>query len=509
MNDMSINKQGPEPEDLNMMLSSSIDSLKDTIIFSTDKEYRYRYFNKSHMDVMKYAYNASIKIGKSILDFIPPDNERKLVKESLDQAISGNPVTFIQIFGDINRDYYECYFNPVMNSENVIIGCSVLAKNITERITAEKAMRDSEKKFREVINQIHDIITVFDSNGKIIIWNKGAELVCGLEAKDVLNKHIIDVEVQLLAPPLNDRSRIEKVINGILRYETPELFNQIIESEIIQANSGNIRNIQSRIFPIKLNSETLFCAVIRDTTELKRYEKEILRISAEKDKFYSVLAQYLYTPFNVFNNFTKLMVEELDNMPVKEIQKMVKMMSRSAGNVYSLLDNLLQWTKIHQGKTPFEPEVLNLKKVCTEAVSVLIPDADSKNVIIKHNAPDELYVTADIFMLKTIFRNLVYYAIRFCNDSGEIEINAEKNSSHVTISIIGRGGGFNSEYLNNLFETKQAYPVMEQTEEQGTILGLLLCREFVKKNGGEIRLERVNGDEKGINFTIPSAVSPK
>src|SRR5512135_159345 len=114
MNDMSINKQGSEPEDLNMMLSSSIDSLKDTIIFSTDKEYRYRYFNKSHMDVMKYAYNASIKIGMSILDCIPPDNERKLVKESLDQAISGNPVSFIQIFGEINRDYYECYFNPVM-----------------------------------------------------------------------------------------------------------------------------------------------------------------------------------------------------------------------------------------------------------------------------------------------------------------------------------------------------------------------------------------------------------
>ncbi len=488
-----------------MMLSASIDSLKDTIIFSTDGEYRYTYFNKVHRDVMKYAYNADIKAGMSILGFISSDNDRLVVKENVDHAMSGESTTFIQTFGNVNRDYYECYFNPILNDENEVIGCSVLAKNINDRIFAENALRDSETKFREIINQINDIIVVFDRHGKIIIWNKGAEQVCGLEAKDALNKDIIDIEAQLLAQPANDRSRIEKIINGILTQETPEVFNRILESEIIQANSGTVRNIQSMIFPISLDSEVLFCTVVRDTTELKRYEKEILRVSAEKDKFYSMIAQYLYTPFNVFNNFTKLMAEELDNMPVKEIQRMVTMMSKSAGNVYSLLDNLLQWTKVHQGKIPFQPQVLNLKKICIEGTSVLKQDAESKNIVIRHNTTDEIYVSADIYMLKTIFRNLVYYAIRFCDESGQIDINARNGSSHVTISILSRGSGLNSDYLKKLFETRQIHSAPGHTEEQGTILGLLLCREFIEKNGGEIWVERRDESEDGINFTIPVA----
>jgi PAS domain S-box-containing protein len=487
------------------MLSASIDSLKDTIIFSTDTQYRYLYFNKVHWDTMKHAYNAEIKIGSSILDYITSDDDRKLIKETLELALSGKSTSFIQTFGDVNRDYYECYFNPVFNGEKEILGCSVLAKNINERVQANFLLRDSETKFKDIIDQINDIIVVFDSRGRIIVWNKGAENICGLKAKDVLNKDIVDIEVQLLAPPLNDRSRIEKVINGILTQGTPDVFNRITESEIVPINSGKVRNIQSMVFPIKLNTEQLFCTVIRDTTELKRYEKEILRVSAEKDKFYSVIAQYLYTPFNVFNNFTKLMAEELDNLPVKEIQRMVTMMSKSATNVYNLLDNLLQWTKIHQGKTPFEPQVLNLKQVCIEGTTVLKQDSDLKKITIKHNTSDEIHVVADLFMLKTIFRNLVYYVIKFCDPNGQIDINAHNTASNVTVSITGKGFGVNADYLKKLFNTEQIHSVFGQTEDQGTILGLLLCKEFIERHGGEIWAKSNDDKGDGINFTLPAA----
>ena len=120
---------------------------------------------------------------------------------------------------------------------------------------------------------------------------------------------------------------------------------------MISLNPPKLRNIQSRVFPIQLNGYHLFCTVIRDVTEIKRYEKELLRISADKDKFYSVIAQYLYTPFSLFNNFAKLMAEELDTLPIKEIQKMAVMMSKSATNLYSLLDNMLQWTRMNQGRS--------------------------------------------------------------------------------------------------------------------------------------------------------------
>ena len=485
-----------------LMLSSSIESLKDTIIFSTDSQHRYLYFNKVHYDTMKHAYDTEIEIGMNMLDCITIEDDRNIVKENLEHALSGESISFIQTLGDVNRDYYECYFNPVFNEENEIIGCSAIAKNINDRISAEQTLRDSETKLREIINQVNDIIVVFDNQGRIIIWNSGAEKICGLPAKEVLNKNIIDIEVRLLAPPLNDRSRIEKTINGIITLGTPERFNQILESEIIPINSNKILNIQSIVFPIKLKAEYLFCTVIRDITEMKRYEKEILKVSTEKDKFYAIIAQQLYTPFNVFANFTKLIDDELDNLPIKEIQKMVTMMRRSATNLYSVLDNLLQWTKIHQGKIIFEPQTFNLKRVCIESTSVLKQDADSKNIIITHNASDEIQVTADLFMLKTIFRNLVYYVIKFSDYNGQIDINAQENNSYVTISITGKGSGLNTVSLKQLFDARQIYSAFGETEEQGTILGLMLSKQFVEINGGKIWAENFSGNSNGINFIL-------
>ena len=375
--------------------------------------------------------------------------------------------------------------------------------NFNEANKTEEVLKDSEATFKEIINQINDVIIVFDEQGKIIIWNRGAEKICGLKADEALNKSIIDIQLRLTPPPYNDRSLIEKAIKGILTYETPERFNQIIDSEIISQDSGKLRNIQSMVFPIKLNGYYLFCTVIRDTTEIKRYEKELLRVSAEKDKFYSMIAQYLYTPFNVFNNFSKLMAEELDNLPIREIQKMAGMMSKSASNLYSLLDNLLQWTKLNQGKIPFEPQKLNLKKICQDAISILKPDDNSKEFKISHLIEDDTDVFADSYMLKTIIRNLVSCAMKFSNGDRNIDILARETPSEVIISVCNYGIGISPDYLKNLLDNSQIHSAIVAAEEKGTTLGLLLCKEFVEKHDGKIWIEDGNGLSNEYKFTLP------
>lgn len=487
-----------------LLLESSLESQKDTIIFSVDRDYKYMYFNKAHWDSMKFAYNKDIKTGMNILDCISSDDDRKLIKENLDNALKGESNSHIQIFGNVNRAYYESFSNPIPDEKNKIIGCTVLARNITGRVQAEQALKDSETKFREIINQINDAIVVFDEQGKIIIWNRGAEQICGLKAYDVLNKSIIDIQIQLTPPPNNDRALIEKVIKGILTNEMPEYFNQIIDSEIISLDSGKLRNIQSMVFPVKLNGENLFCTVIRDTTEIKRYEKELLRVSAEKDKFYSMIAQYLYTPFNVFNNFSQLMAEELDNLPIREIQKMARMMSKSASNLYSLLDNLLQWTKLNQGKIPFEPQIVNLKKMSQDAVSILNHDDNSEEFRINHHIKDSINVFADDFMLKTILRNLVSYAMKFSDSDRQIDILARETPSEVTISVLNNGIGVNPDYLKTPLDISQIQSAMGAAEEKGTTLGLLLCKEFVEKHNGKIWIESGNGKSNEYKFTLPT-----
>jgi PAS domain S-box-containing protein len=487
-----------------LFLKSSIESQKDTIIFSIDPNYYYLYFNKAHSDAMKFAYNVDIHIGMNFLDCISSSDDKRLLKENIDKALIGESHCIMQTFGDKNIAYYEVFFSPILNEKNKIIGCSSLARNIADRKKAEEELKDNETKFKEIINQINDVIIVFDEHGKIIIWNKGAEQISGLKAIEVLNRQVTDILYQLTSHLRRDKELIENTINDILTFKTPERFNQIIDSEIIPVNSKNILNIQSQVFPIELKGYYLFCSVIRDVTEIKRYEKEILRISSDKDKFYSVIAQYLYTPFSLFNNFAKVMAEDLDTLPLKEIQKMAVMMSKSATNLYSLLDNMLQWTKMNQGKITFEPQKLNFKKISHDAVSVLKQHADEKNIRINHLAAENIVVQADIFMLKTILRNLVSNAIKGTNNDGQIDITAQQTDEHVTISVLDNGTETTPDYLRKMFNSSDIQTTLGSAEEKGTTLGLLLCKEFVEKHGGKIWVDSKDGKGSEFKFTIPT-----
>ena len=410
-------------------------------------------------------------------------------------------------------DLIFCHKNGKLIPVNVVISSFIQKKNekywlanvidLTEHRQAELALKESETKFKEIINQINDGIIVFDEQGKIIIWNKGAEKICGLKAYDILNKSIVDFRYQMTPPELKDREQIEKTIKGILTQQTPEIFNQILDFEIIKPDSENLINLQNTIFPIELEGYNLFCVVFRDTTEIKRYEKELVRISADKDKFYSAIARYMYTPLNTFYTFSKVMAVEMDTLPIKELQKMAVMMSKSATNLYSLLDNLLQWTRMNQGKISFKPEKLNFIKTCQDALSILKPNADLKNIKINNIATEEITVFADIFMIKTILRNLVSNAIKFTANNAQIDISAKQTPSNITISVLDNGSGLSSDNLTKLLTTSEIHTALDIGEEKGTTLGLLLCKEFVEKHGGKIWAESANDFGSEVKFTLP------
>jgi PAS domain S-box-containing protein len=488
-----------------LLLKSSIESLQGTIVFAINKEYQYLFFNKAHLDSMKFAYNKDVKEGMNILECITKDDDRQLLKANFDRALRGESHSSIQTFGVVNLAYYEVFYNPFVNDKNEIIGCTGLARNISERKKGELALKESETKFKEIIDQINDAIIVFDDQGKIIIWNQGATNISGLKSEDTINKNIIDVRYQFTPQAIRDRTQIENTIKKIISLEDPDVFNKIADSEIISLISPTLRNVQVTVFPIRLEGYNLFCAVLRDTTEVKRYENELMRISAEKDKFYSVIAQYLYTPFNLFSSFSKLMADEMDTLPIKDLQKMANMMSKSATNLYSLLDNMLQWTRMNQGKIIFKPQKLNLSDICIDAISIFKHNTNSKKTNFSIQVEEDITVYADIYMLKTTLRNLVSNTIKYSNNEGQINISSEQTPSSVIISVSDNGIGMTPDYLIKLFDTSELHSTIDKSEEKGTTLGLILCKEFVEKHGGKIWAERINGNGPGIEFkfTMP------
>lgn len=483
-----------------LLLKSSIESHSDTIIFSIDHEYRYLYFNSAHSKIMNYLYSSEPEIGTSILELITREDDRELAKKNFDIALSGEPASLEQTFGGNNTAFFECFFNPVRNDNNDVIACTALVRDITERKHQENACRESEAKFREIINQINDGIIVCDRQGKIIIWNRGAEKIYGIRAEEALGKDMVDIQYEITPAKLKNRELIENGINGFLTMQTAERFNKIIDVEIIPANSRNTKYVQSVVFPIELEGYFLFCTVIRDTTELKKYEKELLRVSSDKDKFYSLIAQYLYNPFNLFHDFTRTIVEDIDSLSVREIQKMTVAMSKSATNLYSLLDNLMQWTKMHQDKISFEPGEHEFMKISSDAVSILKPSIEAREITVNHSAEDGLKVFADNYMLKTILRNLVTNILKYVRKGGEIVISARQLDTSVMIIISDDGSEDQPSYLGKLFNGSEIHTSLSMTDEKGAALGLLLCREFVRKHGGRIWFEPVG--ERGGEFRI-------
>ena len=164
------------------------------------------------------------------------------------------------------------------------------------------------------------------------------------------------------------------------------------------------------------------------------------------------------------------------------------------------------WARTQQGNIPFKPQNLSFTDVCKDILKTLDLTADAKNITIDYSTADHITVFADIDMLKTILRNIVSNAIKFTNNGGAININAEENSGNVTISVSDNGIGIAPDDLTKLFDISQILTTTGTAKETGTGLGLLLCREFVEKHGGKIWVESEVGKGSDFKFTLPVSV---
>ncbi|MGQ1909076.1 PAS domain-containing sensor histidine kinase [Marinifilum sp. RC60d5] len=133
-----------------LLLKASLESQKDTILFSIDKNYEYLYFNSAHAKVMKYAYDKEIEIGSNILECMSSENDRLVAKENFDRALLGESHSNIRVYGDENKAYYESFFNPIRNDENKIIGTTGLARDVSHRKKTELALLERERELKEL-----------------------------------------------------------------------------------------------------------------------------------------------------------------------------------------------------------------------------------------------------------------------------------------------------------------------------------------------------------------------
>ncbi len=237
--------------------------------------------------------------------------------------------------------------------------------------------------------------------------------------------------------------------------------------------------------------------------KVEESKKQLIQLNADKDRFISILAHDLKSPFNSILGFLNLLTTNIHKYDIDKIEKQITLINNSAQTTYILLEDLLLWARSQSGKLTFEPLDLNLMDLCREVERMLKPYIIAKKIKVIHVFKEDLIAHADSDMLKTILRNLISNALKFTRSDGQIEINASKTSSEITISVKDNGVGMPPEIASKLFDTAHTHTSSGTENESGTGLGLFLCAEFVEIHKGKIWVESKVREGSTFFFTIP------
>lgn len=237
---------------------------------------------------------------------------------------------------------------------------------------------------------------------------------------------------------------------------------------------------------------------------LAESENALKITNATKDKLFSVIAHDLRLPFNGILGFLELLLDKEAGYSDPEKENFIKIIADSSRTTLSLLENLLEWSKIQSGNTGFNPVLHKLGDIVNNVLEQTEINANHKNIQLVSEISEKITVLADSGMLKSILRNLIVNAIKYTNQGGTISVSARQDKKNTTVSVKDNGIGIENEILGKLFDVTEKISTIGTKNEKGSGLGLVLCKEFVVKHGGDIWAESQKGQGSTFIFTLPS-----
>ena len=261
--------------------------------------------------------------------------------------------------------------------------------------------------------------------------------------------------------------------------------------------------------------------LVKQNSELYKQEearaKELAQLNADKDKFFSIVSHDLRTPFNGLIGNAQLMVMELQESGQPETVELAETILNSAQNAHRLLENLLTWSMIQREVMVAKPTAVSFHELTQSAISIYTSLAQEKEIDISNAIAPETAVFADANMLQTVLRNLLLNAIKFTNVGGKITVSSrqtvaaenggETARSWLTVVVEDTGVGLSPVDIEKLFKIDAHHSTNGTADEEGAGLGLVLCKEMIKCNGGQIWVNSILGKGTKVSFTVPLATS--
>ena len=372
------------------------------------------------------------------------------------------------------------------------------------RLELEKRIIHLEKQLKvlnEMIDTIPNPLFVKDENFRYSNCNLAFADYLGLTKEEIINSSVYDISPKELAD-----------IYFVADTETKsELRNQLYETKVRYAD-GSLHDILFHKAPL-LDENNQFRGIVGimlDITERKRneqiihtYAEELQELNATKDKFFSIIAHELRNPFNAILGFSELLAESVDQLKPDNIRKFSDSILKSAKDTYRMLENLLLWANAQSGRITFKPKQIDISSFVQEQIEMFQPIAKHKDISISFCPSEEYQLFADTNMLKSILQNLLTNAIKFTHSGGCIDLRFISSNGYLEFIVEDNGIGISTEQIPKIFKLDTKQSSIGTAKEHGSGLGLILCKEFVEKHGGEIWVESRQAHGSQFHFTLP------
>ena len=470
-------------------------------LITADGEMRFVYGSSKYCEMLGVQEEELLANPSVVLDQVHPEDRPSLDEANKQAWLTHKPFRWegrSKIDGEMKWARIESIPTIMPNGDSYWNGIML---DITEQKKFESALISSEEKFRSLFNNmiegsaVHELIyddSFSPYDYKILDVNPSFEKILGLKRENIIEKTSREAYGVSTPPFLDIYSKTVTTGESVV-FETfyPPLDKYFSISVYRTTSNG-------------------FATIFQDITERKRWVDainkkniELEQAITEKDKFFSIIAHDLKSPFLGLLGLTEILADDAAEMEREVLLKFSKGVHNNAQNIFELLKNLLEWSQMQKGSMPFDQTVFSMNSIIENNIESLAERASQKEILIVNNFIEPVNVIADKNMINSVVLNLLTNAIKFTRRGGKICFELQvMDDGMVEISVRDTGIGIDSESISKLFLPGEKSGSKGTDGESGTGLGLLLCKEFIEKNGGTIKVESKEGKGSKFSFTL-------
>jgi two-component system, sensor histidine kinase and response regulator len=248
--------------------------------------------------------------------------------------------------------------------------------------------------------------------------------------------------------------------------------------------------IRSFLQELEIRHKNIELQEINDNLEklVEERTSDLAKANATKDKFFSIIAHDLKNSFNGLLGYSNILLSDFDSFNDTDKIKMISAIKQVSENTYKLLQNLLDWARVQTGVISYTPDIILMASLLQDEYGVQKRLAEQKKIDIKLITDDNIRVMADQNMISTVVRNLISNAVKYTREGGKITITLFKENDMAVVSVKDTGIGMSPENVDKLFKVNENFKTFGTNNEEGTGLGLILCRDFIDMNNGKIEV---------------------